>query len=200
VRSRAAGLSRSVRRSVVLKVGEVSVEMRRIPGSPEIGLVPYLAFGFTNRLGNTDIRLGALTIDNRVRIECEYLMEAAANSVAVCYGCQRKIGSQLVPYALQANTSDETTKLATLRAYPHELKVRHGAPRVGITPAAYLEIIERIDIGIGRPIRRNCRVLERLPSGTFFGAAVLKATNDIGTRLATSFPAAVDKASRPKAG
>jgi hypothetical protein len=133
---------------------QIRVELYRLKDAPETGRVPYVASATSSQLGTSEIKLGELTLDERTRLDCEYLIEAAANTIACCYGCQRRVWSLLPAYALLAETSQETAKLLTLKVYPHEIKARPPVPWIGTQPAAYLEkLMDRLE---GAAVMAEC--------------------------------------------
>jgi len=110
---------------------QIRVELYRLKDAPETGRVPYLASATSSQLGISEIKLGELALDEKTRLDCEYLIEAVANTIACCYGCQRKVWSLLPAYALLAETPQETANLLTLKVYPHEIKAHPPVTWIG---------------------------------------------------------------------
>jgi hypothetical protein len=140
--------------NAALNHNQIRVELGRLQNAPETGRVPYMAFATSSRLGTIDIQQGVLKLDEHVRLDCEYLIEAAANSIAVCYGCQKKVWSFLPAYALQPDGPEDAAKLDTLKVYPHEMKTHFPVPWIGTEPASYIEkLMDRLE---GAAIMAEC--------------------------------------------
>jgi hypothetical protein len=148
------GLNAVVTSAALNQGDQIRVELSRLQNAPEPGNFPYMAIATASQLGNTDIRLGELTLDQQMRLDCEYFIATAATSVAVSYGCQSKVWSFSPAYALQAESPEDAAKLATLKVYPHEMNTRFPVPWTGTKPDTYIDkLMDRLE---GAAVMAEC--------------------------------------------
>jgi hypothetical protein len=123
--------------------GEVQIHRAPLKQGDDRAL--YLSIGISTS-PMLSIKDDELFIDEPGRLKLESYVQGAIDAVALSYGCERRIWSHLVPYAIQTDDAGEMSQCASLKTFDHEMKIRWAASWSGITPTDYPQaLMDRLE-------------------------------------------------------
>jgi len=122
-----------------------AVQIHRAPLEEGDDRALYLSIGISTRQV-LSINDDQLFIDATGRLELESFVQGAIDAVALSYGCERRIWSHLLAYAIQTDNGDELSQCESLKTYDHEMKMRWAPSWSGIAPIDYPQaLMDRLE-------------------------------------------------------
>jgi len=143
-----------IKNCVIRADSGLQVTLSRMPGDGKPDQQLFLAMAIAERAGSVDARSGSLTIDTQTRLDCESLIEVAANSIVVSFTCRKRVYSHLMCYGLQSEGADDDAQLAALVDFPKGMIVYPIASLLGTAPGSYMEKL--MDRAEGAAIMAEC--------------------------------------------